>query len=162
MGAWAPAQGGIQPMASWRSKVTPCPRLQPRSRQEATSHRRRSLTSTSALSTGLWCSGSAACYRCSARFDRYTHETVLFMRYWIIKDHLNVLILLFFLPSCYFYLAKSEHSPVLSECTGVALLSDRQQKQNWVTSGPPAHRPVQLTNAWRKYCLHTAGTKVLT
>lgn len=71
------------------------------------------------------------------------------------------LILLFFFPPCYFYLAQSEHSPVLSECSGVALLSDRQPKQDRFTSGPPAHCPVQLTNARRKYRLHAAGTKEL-
>lgn len=54
-------------MASWRSKVTPCPQPRPHSRREGTSPRRLSRTSTSALSTGLWCSGSAACCRSAWR-----------------------------------------------------------------------------------------------
>lgn len=63
MGAWAPAQEGIQPMASWHSKATPCLLLPLHSRQEGTSLRHPSQISTYALSTGLWCSVSAACYR---------------------------------------------------------------------------------------------------
>lgn len=54
----------------------------------------------------------------------------------------------------------SEHSVVLSQCSGVALLSNRQQKQNWFTSGSPAYRPVQLTNAGGQHCLYTAGTSI--
>lgn len=49
---------------------------------------------------------------------------------------------------------------MLSQCSGVALLSDRQSKQNWFTAGPPPNRPIQLTNARWQYCLYTAGTSI--
>lgn len=57
-----------------------------------------------------------------------------------------------------FLVVPSEHRVVLSQCSGVALLSHRLQKQNRFSSGPPAHCSIQLADAWRKHCPHSAGT----
>ena len=62
-GAWALAREDTQPTASWHSRGMPFPPLRPPSQREGSSPRLRSPTSTSALSTGLWCLDSAACYR---------------------------------------------------------------------------------------------------
>lgn len=55
-----------------------------------------------------------------------------------------------------------EHCVVLSQCSCVALLFNRQQKQDWFPSRPPAHRSFQLANARRQHCLYTAGTSIHT
>lgn len=137
----------MRPTASWRSKVTPCRPPRPHSRQEGTSPRRLSRTSTSALSTGLWCLGSAACYRSDRR---------------LVSDRIYCEIGSSTCGHCSVppppLVVTSEHRVVLSQCVGVALLPHRLQKQNWFTSGPPAYRPIQLTNAWGKHSLYTAGT----
>lgn len=73
---------------------------------------------------------------------------------------LHLLIVVVVLCSLGPALAPSEHSVVLPQCSGVALLSDGQQEQNRFPSGPAAHRSVQFTNARRQHCLHTAGTCV--
>lgn len=55
-------------------------------------------------------------------------------------------------------IAAPEYSAVLSQRSGVALLAHRQQEQDWLPSGPPAHCPFQPTDARRQHCLYTAGT----
>lgn len=145
-------------MASWHSKVTLCHPPQPRSLQEETSPRHLSWTSTSALSTGHWCLGSAACYR---------YVSLIGMEYsQCFHPNFHRLFFFIFLMWFIFFSSRylgvvtvtSEHSAVLSQCSGVALLSYRQQEQNRFPSGPPPHCPIQPTNAWGKYSLYTAGT----
>lgn len=55
----------------------------------------------------------------------------------------------------------SEHSVVLSQCSGVALLFDGQQKQDGFTSGPLTLCPLQSANARGQHCFYTAGTSFI-
>lgn len=66
----------------------------------------------------------------------------------------------FFCRLC-FVIVTLEHSAVLSQRSGVALLADRQQKQDWFPSGPPAHCSFKLADARRQYFLYTAGIRQL-